>query len=163
MKEMNKIFKIIFVLTFILSTQAKSKMLSIGSSEAKVTVKVFSSLTCPHCADFHANIWIPDWAHDVQGRNLVEGFNSILLLLRRLSMWSGMFVALLDVFHFSVQVPSRRTRALTQMFLQSLICTLQSQRGNEGNVGPLLEDSENNYKMSKLKLYPLTHGPNIWI
>ena len=57
MKEMNKIFKIIFVLTFILSTQAKSKMLSIGSSEAKVTVKVFSSLTCPHCADFHANIY----------------------------------------------------------------------------------------------------------
>ena len=54
---MNKIFKIIFVLTFILSTQAKSKMLSIGSSEAKVTVKVFSSLTCPHCADFHANIY----------------------------------------------------------------------------------------------------------
>ena len=53
MKEMNKIFKIIFLLTFILSTQAKSKMLSIGSSEAKVTVKVFSSLTCPHCAEFH--------------------------------------------------------------------------------------------------------------
>ena len=28
-----------------------------GSSEAKVTVKVFSSLTCPHCADFHGNIF----------------------------------------------------------------------------------------------------------
>ena len=28
-----------------------------GSSEAKVTVKVFSSLTCPHCANFHTEIF----------------------------------------------------------------------------------------------------------
>ena len=36
---------------------AKRKILSDGSSEAKVTVKVFSSLTCPHCADFHNSIF----------------------------------------------------------------------------------------------------------
>ena len=42
---------------FVLSAQAESKVLSIGSSEAKVTIKVFSSLTCPHCADFHANVY----------------------------------------------------------------------------------------------------------
>ena len=35
----------------------KGKILSIGSSEAKVTVKVFSSLTCPHCANFHISIY----------------------------------------------------------------------------------------------------------
>ena len=57
MKEINKFFKIVLLVFFALNTQAKSKMLSIGSSEAKVTVKVFSSLTCPHCADFHANIY----------------------------------------------------------------------------------------------------------
>ena len=28
-----------------------------GSSNAKVTVKVFSSLTCPHCANFHTEIF----------------------------------------------------------------------------------------------------------
>ena len=28
-----------------------------GSSDAKVTVKVFSSLTCPHCANFHNEIF----------------------------------------------------------------------------------------------------------
>jgi protein-disulfide isomerase len=28
-----------------------------GSEDAKITVKVFSSLTCPHCADFHKNIF----------------------------------------------------------------------------------------------------------
>ena len=35
----------------------ESKILSIGSSKAKVTVKVFSSLTCPHCANFHVAIF----------------------------------------------------------------------------------------------------------
>ena len=31
--------------------------MSIGSPDAKVTVKVFSSLTCPHCATFHTSIF----------------------------------------------------------------------------------------------------------
>ena len=30
---------------------------SLGDKNAKVTVKVFSSLTCPHCADFHKKIF----------------------------------------------------------------------------------------------------------
>ena len=57
MKEINKIFFRIFFLIFIFSAQAESKVLSIGSPEAKVTIKVFSSLTCPHCATFHTNIY----------------------------------------------------------------------------------------------------------
>ena len=58
MKEINKFFyKTFFLIFFVLSAQAESKVLSIGSSEAKVTIKVFSSLTCPHCADFHANVY----------------------------------------------------------------------------------------------------------
>ena len=58
MKEANKfLYKTIFLIFFILSAQAESKVLSIGDPEAKVTIKVFSSLTCPHCADFHKNIY----------------------------------------------------------------------------------------------------------
>ena len=58
MIEINKIFyKIIFLIFFIFAAQAESKILSIGNSDAKVTVKVFSSLTCPHCASFHTNIY----------------------------------------------------------------------------------------------------------
>ena len=57
MNEISKIFKTFFILIFIFSAQAESKMLSIGSSDAKVTVKVFSSLTCPHCATFHTSIF----------------------------------------------------------------------------------------------------------
>jgi protein-disulfide isomerase len=57
MNEISKIFKTVFLLIFILSAQAESKILSIGSPDAKVTVKVFSSLTCPHCATFHTSIF----------------------------------------------------------------------------------------------------------
>ena len=57
MREIRKIFKTVFILIFILSAQAESKILSIGSPDAKVTVKVFSSLTCPHCATFHTSIF----------------------------------------------------------------------------------------------------------
>ena len=58
MNEMNKItFKIFLILFTFFSLNAESKILSIGNSDAKVTVKVFSSLTCPHCADFHISIY----------------------------------------------------------------------------------------------------------
>jgi len=57
MKEINKFLRIIFYISFILVAQAESKILSIGNSNAKVTVKVFSSLTCPHCANFHTAIF----------------------------------------------------------------------------------------------------------
>ena len=35
----------------------ENNVLTIGNEEAKVTVKVFSSLTCPHCADFHDKVF----------------------------------------------------------------------------------------------------------
>ena len=53
MKEINKYFQIVFYLLFALTAQAESKILSMGKQDAKITVKVFSSLTCPHCANFH--------------------------------------------------------------------------------------------------------------
>ena len=57
MKETNKLAQIVFCLFFIFTTQVESKILSIGSADAKVTVKVFSSLTCPHCASLHNSIF----------------------------------------------------------------------------------------------------------
>ena len=57
MKEVNKFYRIFFLFFFSLTVHAESKILSIGRSDAKVTVKVFSSLTCPHCATFHKEIF----------------------------------------------------------------------------------------------------------
>ncbi len=51
------ICKIIFVFFIILSVEAKSKGVSIGNVNSKVTIKVFSSLTCPACANFHSKIF----------------------------------------------------------------------------------------------------------
>ncbi len=57
MREVNKFFQIVFYLFFALAAQVESKILSMGSPDAKITVKVFSSLTCPHCASFHNEIF----------------------------------------------------------------------------------------------------------
>ena len=57
MREINKFFYITVITFFTCIAPVQSKILSIGSPEAKVIVKVFSSLTCPHCANFHGAIF----------------------------------------------------------------------------------------------------------
>ena len=48
---------IFFSLIYFFFTSIHSETLKIGSKDAKITVKVFSSLTCPHCASFHKKIF----------------------------------------------------------------------------------------------------------
>ena len=58
MKEIIKIFYTsVFLFLIALTVEAKAKILSLGNSDAKVIVKVFSSLTCPHCANFHITVF----------------------------------------------------------------------------------------------------------
>ena len=58
MRETNKIFfKTLILFFLIFQANTESKVLSIGNTNAKVTVKVFSSLTCPACANFHSEIY----------------------------------------------------------------------------------------------------------
>ena len=71
MKKISKFFfkviPILFLITFTacdrneISTnndvKIEGKILNVGSSNSKITVKVFSSLTCPHCANFHVSIF----------------------------------------------------------------------------------------------------------
>jgi|TARA_B110001452_G_scaffold234620_1_gene213007 protein-disulfide isomerase len=58
MIKIDKFFcKILFFILIIFPVNAENKALSIGDVDAKITVKVFSSLTCPHCANFHKNIF----------------------------------------------------------------------------------------------------------
>ena len=58
MKEMNNfIYKIIFFVLILFPANAENKALNIGNIDSKITIKVFSSLTCPHCANFHKNIF----------------------------------------------------------------------------------------------------------
>ncbi len=58
MREINRIiYKTAFLFFVIFLNQVESKILNIGNTDAKVTIKVFSSLTCPHCAYFHNEIF----------------------------------------------------------------------------------------------------------
>jgi len=54
---MKKITNIISILVFLMLASntaiAEEKVLKIGNNNSKIVIKVFSSLTCPHCANFH--------------------------------------------------------------------------------------------------------------
>ena len=68
MNRLNSIFKLlflakIFILYLIISLNSfaddssiKKNMIVIGSYDAIVKIKIFSSLTCPHCANFHMKV-----------------------------------------------------------------------------------------------------------
>ena len=58
MKKISKIFfNFIFLWIITFSAEAENKILSKGKGDAKVVVKVFSSLTCPACANWHSKIF----------------------------------------------------------------------------------------------------------
>jgi len=58
MKEINKIFcKILLIIFIIFSINSKSSAVFEGKTDAKVVIKVFSSLTCPACANWHSKIF----------------------------------------------------------------------------------------------------------
>jgi len=73
MKEVNKFFFIItlFILSFSNTIGAENRISSIGNANAKINVKVFSSLTCPHCASFHLKIF-ENLKKDFIDKNLVK-------------------------------------------------------------------------------------------
>ncbi len=58
MEKMNKLFlKTLFFILLTTNVIAENKFLQMGSDNAKISIKVFSSLTCPHCANFHKSIF----------------------------------------------------------------------------------------------------------
>jgi len=71
MKKINKLFYIIILPILLISPVKAKNILQMGASNAKVTVKVFSSLTCPHCANFHLNIF-ESLKKDFIDKNLVK-------------------------------------------------------------------------------------------
>ena len=63
MVEFNKKLKILFLIIFsicCLQSFAEEKIdnniVFLGQQDAPVKIKVFSSLTCPHCANFHIEV-----------------------------------------------------------------------------------------------------------
>ena len=56
---MKKILTIIIFILFNISGNADEKIIPIteGKADSKVTIIVYESLTCSHCADFHKNVY----------------------------------------------------------------------------------------------------------
>ena len=50
------VVSLIFIQLFI-SSNVLGDVLRMGNENAKITIRVFSSLTCPHCASFHQKIF----------------------------------------------------------------------------------------------------------
>jgi len=57
MKKLILIFSIIFFYFESVSADTKIKSLSEGNIDAKVSIIVYESLTCGHCADFHKEVY----------------------------------------------------------------------------------------------------------
>ena len=68
MAKTNLNFKLFFLIKFFLiyfifcsisfgeDINIKNNLIAIGNENAPIKIKVFSSLTCPHCADFHIKV-----------------------------------------------------------------------------------------------------------
>ena len=75
---MTKIKNLFYILLIFILSQGNSSsdysgknLTSLGSGDSKVVVKVFSSLSCPHCATFHEKIFY-NLKEDFIGKNLVR-------------------------------------------------------------------------------------------
>ena len=62
LNQVFKIFLILFVSIIICfkshsdTLKTQNDLVVLGKNEAPIKIKIFSSLTCPHCADFHINV-----------------------------------------------------------------------------------------------------------
>ncbi len=69
---MKKIFTILFILFLsTIHTIADTKRIVVGSEKAKITIIVYESLTCSHCASFHNEIF-PKLKKDYIDNELVK-------------------------------------------------------------------------------------------
>jgi len=50
------IYIIFFVKSYAVETKNENNFVMLGNSDAPVKIKIFSSLTCPHCANFHIEV-----------------------------------------------------------------------------------------------------------
>ena len=71
---MKKLFFALSILIFnfgLLKAETKINIIYEGDIDAKITLIVYESLTCSHCADFHKNVY-PDLKKDFIDKGLVK-------------------------------------------------------------------------------------------
>ena len=71
---MKRLFFALSILVFnfsLLKAETKINIINEGDIDAKITLIVYESLTCSHCADFHKNVY-PDLKKDFIDKGLVK-------------------------------------------------------------------------------------------
>ena len=71
---MKSFFFALLILVFnfsLLKAETKINIIHEGDIDAKITLIVYESLTCSHCADFHKNVY-PDLKKDFIDKGLVK-------------------------------------------------------------------------------------------
>jgi protein-disulfide isomerase len=73
LKNKIKIFLILFFFIFINSYcyAENTDEIFVGNENAKVKIKIYSSYTCPHCANFHTNIY-PKLLKEYASKDLIK-------------------------------------------------------------------------------------------
>ena len=71
----NYLKRILILITFILfsslSYGQNNEEIFIGNKNAKIEIKIYSSFTCPHCANFHKNIY-PKLIKEYASKDLIK-------------------------------------------------------------------------------------------
>ena len=82
-----KIFFLIKIILFYLilslkcysdNLNANNNLIVLGPDKATVKIKIFSSLTCPHCANFHINV-VPE----IKNKDIRDSLSQLLDIAKK--------------------------------------------------------------------------------
>ena len=171
--------KLILILILIFFQLFTSKIvlgdvLKIGNENAKITVKVFSSLTCPHCASFHKKVY-QDLKKNYIDKNLVKfEHHAFPLDLAALNAEKIVRCALSPEARFNLltKIYDKQTKWAVGSDIKKINNLLIEISGdsklNEGELRKCLEDEKNQELILKERIeaqkkYNITSTPTIYI
>ncbi len=178
---MFRIEKIIFYFIFIVflsstySQSSDNKSLTyIGNSNAKITVKVFSSLSCPHCAHFHGEIFEKLKKEFIDTNYVKFEHHSFPLDLQALNAEKVLncFVNNEKKFNFLNEVYANQNSWFREKDINSinlkLIKIAENYNLNSGKINSCLNDESLeekilNERINGNKKYSITSTPTIFI
>ena len=117
---------VLFYFIFCVNSYSDNSLIALGLDEAPVKIKVYSSLTCPHCANFHINV-IPE----IKKEYIEKGKVQLIFMDFPLDQMAFNASKLLHCVDKKKQIPYLNTIYETQ---------------NKWTVGSNLNDINNNLK-----------------
>ena len=171
MKKLILIFLLIFLFFESVLAEKKIKSLYEGNIDAKVSIIVYESLTCGHCADFHKEIY-PKLKKDFIDNGLVKiEFRSFPLDLAALNASKIAHCrndGKTDILHFLYKNQKKWVRGETiediNKHLKNIVVESESGLDFEGClVNKIIEDHVLNDRISAVKKFKIDSTPTLII